>query len=256
MSVWDDLDTEMECLPLDTDTADRLLRGVVPTEDAPPGYGEVALLLAAAADLAASDELIDQGHTVAAMAAVVRSSQAQPKSRSRSVMPRLKLVSAFTAAALTATTGLAFAGSLPGAAQDVAANMLAQVGVSVPGPNSSSGDHPNVRGSSTGTPVAPPSNGKGADISSLATSPTLTGIAKGAAVSTAASDGRSRAGQNGQAGAAHSAPVATPNAGGTGTADSASDGNSSEGTATADEASGGHSAAGSANSATGQSHRP
>jgi hypothetical protein len=256
MSTWGDLESEVKCLPLDTDTADRLLGGVVPTEDAPPGYGDVALLLAAAADRSTSGDLIDQAQTVAAMAAVVNSSQASPKSLRRSVMPKFKLATAFTAAAIAATTGLAFAGSLPGAAQDVAANMLVKVGVSVPGPNSNSGDHPNVRGSSNSTPVSPSSEGKGSEISALATSTELTGIAKGEAVSTLASDGKSRAGQNGQAGAAHSAPVVTPNAGGTGTADTARDGHGSEGTAKGDEASDGRSAAGSANSANGQSHRP
>jgi hypothetical protein len=249
------LEIEMTHLPLDTDTADRLFAGSVAPEDAPPGYGAVALLLAAAAEPSGSDDFAREAQTVAAVAAVVRSSQAQTtQPPGRSIMPRLKLASAFATIAIATTTGLAFAGSLPGAAQDVAANMLAKVGVSVPGPNSNSVGHADVRGSNE-APATPSSEGKGSEISALATSTDLTGVAKGAAISTLASDGRSRAGQNGEAGT-HAAPVATPNAGGTATADTASGGQSSNGTSQAEEESDGHSNAGSTNSAEGQSHRP
>ena len=48
MRAWDDFVSEMERLPLDADTADRLLAGAVLPEDAPPGYAGVASLLAAA----------------------------------------------------------------------------------------------------------------------------------------------------------------------------------------------------------------
>ena len=164
-------------------------------------------------------------------------------------MSRLKLATAFVTVALAGTTGLAFAGSLPGAAQSVASDMLGTLGVTVPGPNSNAGDHPNVRGKSADTAVTS-NSGKGSEISELATSTDLTGVAKGAAISTLASDGKSKAGQE------HGAPVATPNSGGTGTADTASDGNSSQGTSAANTASDGHSSAGSDNSADGQSHRP
>ena len=94
----------------------------------------------------------------------------------------------------------------------------------------------------------------------------LTGVEKGAAVSTAASGGKSQAGRHGSA-----SGTSAPNSGGTGTADTASGGKSTAGTATANTASGGKSAAGSGNassgqatadtssggrSSTGQSHRP
>ena len=52
------------------------------------------------------------------------------------------------------------------------------------------------------------------------------------------------------------AGVDTPNSGGTGTADTASGGKSSQGTSTADAASGGASSAGSDNGSAGQSHKP
>ena len=108
---------------------------------------------------------------------------------------RLRVV----AAAFAASVGMASAGSLPGAAQDVASEMLAKVGITVPGANDSAGTHPDVRGSSTSVPSASADAGKGAEISELATTTDLTGVEKGAAVSTAASGGKSQAGRHGSA---------------------------------------------------------
>jgi hypothetical protein len=268
MTFWSDMDSEMQPLPLDTDTADRLLAGSVAPEDAPPGYGRVVRLLEAASAEASSEELAREPETVSAMKAALRSPvHRNVASSRRSFMPfalsRPRLTAAVVAAAFAASVGMASAGSLPGAAQDVASEMLAKVGITVPGPNDNAGTHPDVRG-------APTDAGKGAEISELATTTELTGVEKGAAVSTAASGGKSQAGQHGSA-SATAAPVETPNSGGTGTADTASGGKSATGTATANAASGGKSAAGSGNasngqetadtasggrSSTGQSHRP
>jgi hypothetical protein len=250
----------MQRLPLDTDTADRLLAGSVAPEDAPPGYAGVATLLAAVADSPAADDFPRESETVGLLAAVVRTSQ--PKTtgpRRRSIVHRLRLATAFATLALAATTGLAFAGSLPAAAQDVASTMLAKVGVTVPaGPNSNAGDHPNVRGKSSDAPPVTSSNSvKGGEISDLATSTDLTGVDKGAAISTLASGGQSQAGgEHGQASDADGASVEAPNSGGTGTADTASGEGSSQGTAIANAASDDHSVAGSENAVDGQSHRP
>ena len=178
-------------------------------------------------------------------------------------LSRPRISAALVAAVLACTVGLASAGTLPGAAQDIASGMLAKVGISVPGPNDKAGTHPNTRGSST---VTPSSSGQGSEISDLAQTTDLTGVDKGAAISSVASGGKSQAGTHGGA----SAPVATPNGGGTGTADTASDGASSGGTSTANTASDGRSGAGSGNADTsqgadgasggqqhdGQSHRP
>jgi hypothetical protein len=249
----------MQRLPLDTDTADRLLGGSVAPEDAPPGYAGVATLLAAVADSPTADDLSRESETVTVLGAVVRSSQPKmTKPPRRSIVARLRLATAFATVALAGTTGLAFAGSLPGAAQDVASTMLAEVGISVPaGPNSNAGDHPNVRGKSPDAPVTSSNSGKGGEISDLATSKDLTGVEKGAAISTLASGGQSQAGgEHGQASDAHGASVETPNSGGTGTADTASGEESSQGTAIANAASDDHSVAGSDNAVDGQSHRP
>ena len=244
MSFEDDYMGEMQRMPLDLDTADRLLAGCVVPQDAPPGYSRVAAFLTG--DWTADAASVDPSF-VAVLAATVRSSPAtKTRPSRRSIMPRIKLAAAFAVTALVGTTGLAVAGSLPGAAQDIASTMLAKAGVTVPGPNSNAGDHPSTRGSSSEHAGATPtSSGKGSEISDIARSD-LTGLEKGAAVSTAASDGKSRAGQE------HSARVETPNTGGTATADTASDGHSSHGTTQANEASAGHSSAGSGNASGGQ----
>lgn len=260
MTATGDLPYEMNRWPLDLDTADRLLSGSVPPEDAPPGYSDVARFFAALAP--ENVELASEAQIVPRLTAVVRSSQLMTtRQPGRSLVPRLKLAAAVATVALAGTASLAVAGSLPGAAQDVASTMLLKVGVSVPGPNANAGDHPNVRGQSSSDAAVTrvetdASSGKGSAISELATTTDLTGVEKGAAISTLASGGKSQAGQHGQAASAHGAPVATPNGGGTGTADTASGGQSSAGTAIANTASDGHSAAGSGNAAGGQSHRP
>ena len=162
-------------------------------------------------------------------------------------LSRPRMTAAFVALTLACSAGLASAGNLPGAAQDIASAMLAKVGISVPGPNDHSGTHPSVRGSSSDASSDAVTR---SDIAELATTTDLTGVDKGAAISGAASDGKSQAGQHGSA-SGGSAPVDTPSNGGTGTADTASGGKSS-GTSTADGASGGASSAGSGNASNGQ----
>jgi hypothetical protein len=255
MTFWSDMDFDMHPVPLDLDTADRLLAGSVAPADAPPGYARVASLLEAASATPGVDELEHEREAVAILAAVVRSSSYERcPSPGRPFMPftlsRPRLAAAFAAATLACTGGLASAGSLPGAAQDIAAAMLGRIGVPVPGPNEHSGTHPDLRG--TSEDGLPDLVGR-SEVTELATTTELEGVEKGAAVSTAASDGKSHAGQKGSAGSAHAGEpnVPTPQEGGTGTADAASGGKSLHGTSTAGTASGGHSGAGSANASDG-----
>ncbi len=248
MSLWRDFECEMQRLPLDIETADRLLAGQVLPADAPPGYEAVASLLNG---LRANEEERVRRHenTVPELMTGGRSPLLETKSTPRrSSLNRFKLAGAAVACALACTTGLAFAGSLPGAAQDVASSVLSKVGVTVPGPSEKAGTHPSVRGNSSPDvavsgraeendgAAAKSGEGKGAEISELATTTELTGVEKGAAVSTLASGGKSQAGQHGETTADHSAAT--------------------DGAATADEASGGHSAAGRDNAAAGQARRP
>jgi hypothetical protein len=254
MTLWRDFDCEMQRLPLDVDTADRLLAGSVLRADAPPGYESVAALLDG---LRAQNEdrLFLLEDAVPALDGG-RSSFLETSSRTRrSRLHRLKLAGAAVTAALACTAGLAFAGSLPSAAQDVASSMLAKVGVTVPGHDDtvpghddSAGTRPEIRGTSSSDTAVDArtdkteaeSQGKGSEISGLATTTELTGVEKGAAISSLASGGKSQAGQHGKATAEHgpSSDAAT------------------SGADTAATASGGRSSGGADNAAAGQSHRP
>jgi len=228
MTPRDDSQDEMRGLFLDQRTADRLLAGQVDPDDAPPGYAEVASLFQAADAPPYPAELLREEQAVAAAARVVG---AQPtrsaipatrRSTVRSRFFRVKVAGLIAVGTVLGTSGLAAAGVLPDAAQNAASNVLSKVGISIPGAD----QHP----ASTGT-----------DISGIATTTGATGVDKGAEISSTASGGVSQAGLNG------SAPVTTPNTGGTTTADTASSGSADTGTATADDESQGHSSAGSAN---------
>jgi hypothetical protein len=196
-------------------------------------------------------ELSDQARSVAAFTAGLSAADTVDRPRRgpvKSRRSRFALSLALSGAALVATSGLAYAGALPGAAQDTAKGVLAGLGVTVPGPNQHAGTHPDTR-AGTGTDATGDTNsgkGKGAAISTLARTTTATGRDKGAIISTAASGGKSHAGNPpGQASGDQS--TGTSDQGGTGTADGASGGNDSQGSSTAQAASGGHSSAGSGN---------
>jgi hypothetical protein len=227
---------------LDTDTLDRMLAGGVHPDDAPPGYSEVAGVLLAVAEVGDGRDLVHQAaHVALAMELVQqrspvpssldrRSRRASTGTRSRS--HRGKIGALVVIGALVGSTGLAAAGVLPDAAQDAFSHALDKVGITVP----AGSDRP---------------ASSGEELSGTATTTDARGIHKGAEISSAASGGRSQAGQHGSTGTAgggHSAPPAhTPNGGGTGTADAASNGASGSGTSTGDEASEGRSHAGSGN---------
>jgi hypothetical protein len=272
MTSWDDLPDEMRRLALDRSTADRLAGGLIPPDDAPPGYAEVARVIRSIAARPDPAELRRLEDDVRAFAAVVASERpahdvgsARRRSRMRPVVRTAKIAAIVVAGTLALTTGAAMAGALPGAAQGVAHDVLSKLGITVPGTNEHAGTHPDTRGTSSDT--------KGSTISDIARTTTSTGVDKGAevssaasgakshageqgggAVSSSASNGKSQAGQHAAPAAAGSAPVLMPNGGGTGTADTASGGASSQGTGTADTASNGASSAGSGNASTHPSH--
>jgi hypothetical protein len=136
--------------------------------------------------------------------------------------------------ALVGIPGLAAANALPDPAQHAVSRVLHKVGISVPGNE----DHP----ASTGQ-----------EISNIATTTSSIGVAKGAEISTAASGGKSQAGQHGHKGNGGAHSSHTSSVGGTNRADAASNGKSTHGTAKANVKSGGHSSAGSGNAAHGRS---
>ncbi len=197
---------------LDHETADRLLTGRIEPDDAPPGYAEVAALLWASACLTSVKPERELA-TVTAMAEEIRSRPAGNASgHGRPRMKRLvraKITALVVGGTLMATTGLAFAGALPDPAQRVASTMLAKIGITVPGPDPYAGTHSDSYGpsgadaSSSASPGSRPTDTKGSQISNLARTTAAMGVAKGALISSAASDGMSQAGTHGQAGTQH-----------------------------------------------------
>jgi hypothetical protein len=192
---------------LDDLTAERLLDGAVSPDDAPPGYQAVASTLRDAASLAS--EVPADG----ADAAVAAFLDAIP-TRRISMTGKWKVFAATLAGGLTLSTGLAAAGALPGAAQGVASDALAKVGISVP---DNSNDHADSRGRSANhssthdsatTSTTHPDN-HGSVVSNVAHDDSNVGVDHGAAVCTAASAGSCQAGQHGQAGEEHPGTTVT-----------------------------------------------
>ncbi len=163
------------------------------------------------------------------------------------LVPLKTAVAALAGAGVLMTGGVAAAattGSLPGAAQDTAAQVLSEIGITVPGANDHANGHADQRGSSadhkpatagqsgtaqhdanepagTGQSAQDQSaqgqsgesadhKGQGSKISGLATTTDSTGVDKGAEISSQASGGKSQAGQDhpsgdqSQAGSEHS----------------------------------------------------
>ena len=250
MNSRGDVPNGMRMSTLDEDTIERLLSARIAPDDAPPGYSGVARLVRIVAETADSDPALGERHVAAAVAVIRRESaagaSARRPQRKRSWRRRARVAGVVLAGALVGSTGLAFAGALPDAAQDAFADVLDRVGITVPA------------GHDAPEPTEPPAS-TGEEISDIATSTESSGVDKGAEISTTASGGRSRAGQagGGAAGAGEVPPVETPNGdvppaetpngGGTHTADAASGSAGEVGTDRADVRSDGRSAAGSSN---------
>jgi len=140
--------------------------------------------------------------------------------------------------ALAGIPGFAAANALPDPAQHAVSRVLHKVGISVPGNE----DHP----ASTGQ-----------EISNIATTTSSIGVAKGAEISTAASGGKSQAGQHGHQGhGGGRSPIPRRSVGPAGWTRPAT-ARSAHGTAKANVKSGGRSLAGSGNARTrGQASAP
>jgi hypothetical protein len=232
MTGWDDLPDEMRGERIDEGTLDRLLRGHVPPDDAPPGYSDVASVLLAVASQPTREELSMQAqHVLAAQDAIKR------RTHHRRPGP-LGLAAGAIVVALLILPGLAVANVLHAPSQAPTSTVPSVTAVS---PSSAGG--PSSRGASADHPAS-----TGSEISTIATTTDATGVAKGAEISSIASGGKSQAGQHGKPADANP-PVGTPNTGGTGTGDTASGGHAATGASAADGHSAGHSAAGSGNAA-------
>jgi hypothetical protein len=182
MTAWGDLPHEMRGERIDADTMERLLRGRLTPDDAPPGYSDVASILLTAASPAEPGEVaMELRHVTAARA--ILAERAAGRRPARKV-----LAAAIVAGALMILPGLAAANVLPDPAQHAVSSVLEKVGISVP---AGSEEHPSDPG---GHPAS-----TGSEISRIATTTDATGVAKGAEISSVASGGKSQAGQHGKA---------------------------------------------------------
>jgi hypothetical protein len=106
-------------VPLDDDTAERLLGGRVDPEDAPPGYAEVASLLRAAAGPPGPEELAGEGEALT----LFRAARRRP-APARSRVVALTLAGTLVAGALWIGAGVVTDGGsgsgVPGAGSGVA----------------------------------------------------------------------------------------------------------------------------------------
>jgi hypothetical protein len=223
----------MRAVRLDDETADRMLAGGVEPADAPPGYAAVAELLQAARSAAGvpvpaatpSHLPVDLG--LAATAMGTRAVQ-----RPRSGRRRIPVLAAV---AFCAMTGGAYAAGVSGAGSSTVSAVLDHIGVGslVGGPSGDrtaatsgaalKGEAPaqTTTGATADAPVGAghrashgdgadgKGNGKGhgAEISTLARTTDARGVDKGAEISTAASGGKSHAGEHGNGGSHPSHPA-------------------------------------------------
>src|SRR5829696_5084628 len=143
--------------PLDEDTLERLLAGDLRPHDAPPGYAEVAALLAATVAPPRPEELTGQAAALAELRAVTRarSFPARARRTGRRTRRRLGLAAVAVAGAL-ATGGAAAAagGHLPGPVRNAAHSILITVGAEEPVPPAAP---PAVRDTGPGATTAVPS---------------------------------------------------------------------------------------------------
>jgi hypothetical protein len=157
MTFSSDMEVEVHRVPLDLNTADRLLAGAIAPEDAPPGYAGVARLLEAASSEPKAEELTGEEEIVAIVASVIRSSsQVSSPSGRRPFLPALsrpRVAAALVAVGLVCSVGLASAGALPGIAQDIASAALTKLGISVPSSTDDAAMALRKRPVSPGTPA-------------------------------------------------------------------------------------------------------
>jgi hypothetical protein len=174
---------------------------------AQPGDGPVARILAAAGGPSDTGQQPSEDAAIAAFRAAFSVSDDNPRILAGRMSRRVAAAVLMGGLVLSGGAAAAAAGVLPGPVQQTAKDVLAKVGLTVPGPNENSANDPAPPGTTPGPltsagPAGAPggaSSGQGSELSDLAHSTTTTGVDKGAAVSGTASDGKSQAGEQGKA---------------------------------------------------------
>jgi hypothetical protein len=121
-------------LTLDDSTVNALLSGAVEPDDAPPGYGPVARVLAAAASPPQPHETEAEQQMLARFHETIGAQPRPATARRPHRRPRVLAAIALTTGGLLVGAGVAAAsGHLPGPLQQVAHTSLAHIGISIPG---------------------------------------------------------------------------------------------------------------------------
>lgn len=183
--------------PLDIAVAEGLLAFAGTAQNQHP---RLASLLTAAAALVPGDRLIGEEAALAAFRAELTDRpDGQPPTRAASSSTKARLLAIALAGGLVGGgVAAAAAGSLPDPAQQLAKDVLNQLGVDVPAPDEAGVG--STVGHEGGAGDDPPSTsqdpGHGEEVSQLARTTTETGVDKGALISDVASDGQSKAGEH------------------------------------------------------------
>jgi hypothetical protein len=159
-------DSDADPLAIDDETVERLLSGELSPELAPPGYADVAKLLAATTAAARREELAGKAAALAELRAVTRAragvdrGAAKPRRRRRVGLAAVVVVGAL------ATGGVAGAatGHLPGPVREAARSILVTVGGAEPAAPGPHGPSP--------APLTRPTGSGGGDPGDQASSPT------------------------------------------------------------------------------------
>jgi hypothetical protein len=204
-SLWPE--SMRDPLHIDEGTVDRLLDGM-PADDAPPSYRGVAELLSTLNAPASADELAGEDQATAKITKrYYPAPQWQPpahlSSKGRRSGKRLRRSGAALVGTATLFIGLGAAGALPGAAQGVASDVLATIGVDAPNPGVHANDPADVRPASDVSDTSSTNSSDGADGNDATTTGTAgadatSGGDKSATGSSGASGDKSQGGQNGQ----------------------------------------------------------
>jgi hypothetical protein len=159
-------DPDADPLALDEETVERLLAGDLPPSQVPPGYAQVAALLAATTAEPTPEELAGQAEVLAELRAVTRARAAGSR-RARAARPPRRRWAGLAAAALVGalvTGGVAAAatGNLPGPVRNVARSILGAGGGAGPAAPTEPGQQPAAVGASpTSTSTGPTDGSQG-----------------------------------------------------------------------------------------------